>query len=215
MVLRRIAGSLLAAAAFVTAGLGADVALAQDVARGEYLFQICIACHGESGAGNQLYAAPAIAGLDEWYVAAQLQKFRSGVRGAHFDDTSGMRMRPMARAIPSDEDAKAVAAYVAGLPTTRPAATLEGIDPVRGQALYAPCIACHGIKGEGMRPLNGPRLTNIDDWYLLEQLKKFKSGVRGGNPADATGILMRPMAIQLVDEQAMKDVVAHIATLTE
>ena len=35
-------------------------------------------------------AAPAIAGLDQWYIEMQLGKFRSGLRGRHFDDISGM-----------------------------------------------------------------------------------------------------------------------------
>jgi cytochrome c553 len=48
---------------------------------------------------------------------------------------------------------------------------------------------------------------------LLAQLKKFKDGIRGGTLADIEGSQMRPMATALADEQAMKDVVAHIATL--
>jgi cytochrome c553 len=37
--------------------------------------------------------------------------------------------------------------------------------------------------------------------------------VRGTNPADTSGALMRPMAQTLADEQAMKDVIAYIMTL--
>ena len=46
-------------------------AAAQD-ARGAELFGLCSQCHGEQGAGNQLALAPAIAGLPQWYVEAQL-----------------------------------------------------------------------------------------------------------------------------------------------
>jgi cytochrome c553 len=48
---------------------------------------------------------------------------------------------------------------------------------------------------------------------MLSQLKKFKSGVRGG-ANDTAGAMMAGMANSLVDEQAMKDVVAYIRTLT-
>ena len=44
-------------------------------------------------------------------------------------------------------------------------------------------------------------------------LKKFKEGVRGTNPQDIGGMQMRPMSMTLVDEQAMKDVIAYIRTL--
>ena len=46
------------------------------------------------------------------------------------------------------------------------------------------------------------------------QLKKLKSRIRGGDPRDATGQQMVPMAGMLADEQAMKDVIAYIGTLS-
>jgi cytochrome c553 len=155
--------------------------------------------------------APAIAGLDQWYIEAQIQKFKSGIRGAHPDDVGGLRMRPMSRTLREADEVRAVSAYVAALPAARPATTLDG-DATRGGALYAPCIACHGPTGEGMQALGAPSLTRTDDWYQLKQLKHFKVGIRGG-PGDGTGILMVPMAATLPDEQAMKDVIAHIQTL--
>ena len=60
-----------------------------------------------------------------------------------------------------------------------------------------------------------PRLRGASDWYLLSSLQKYKAGVRGGNPQNANAVLMRGMATQLADEQAMKDVIAHIETLGE
>ena len=58
-------------------------------------------------------------------------------------------------------------------------------------------------------------LAKLDDWYVLTQLKKFKAGIRGANPADVSGATMRPMAATLPDEQAMRDVVAHIQGLSK
>lgn len=181
--------------------------------RGKVLFDLCTQCHGETGAGDPLALAPGIAGLEEWYVLAQLGKFRSGVRGTHFDDIPGMRMRPMSLTLRSEEDVKAVAAYVASLPPTKPEPLVEGGDAKRGETLYATCKACHGEKGEGNQQLFAPSLVHSGDWYVLSSLQRFKSGARGSNPLDQTGIMMRPMAMTLADEQALKDVVAYVTKL--
>lgn len=206
-----IALSLAAVAGF----LAIPPAAADENRRGRTLFQLCTQCHGEAGEGNSLSLAPGIGGMPAWYVESQLKKFRSGARGAHPDDLAGLRMRPMSRVIPSDEDVSAVAAYVASLPLARPPITVEGGNAARGQVLYTPCAACHGPDAGGNPALFGPPLRHENDWYLLSQLHKFKAGIRGTNPADQTGALMRPMALILADEQAMKDVVAYIVTLAE
>lgn len=190
-------------------------AFAQERSRGAVLFEFCSTCHGDMGQGNQMYSAPAIAGLSQWYVEAQLRKFRTGMRGAHPDDTEGLRMRPMSRTLASDEDVVAVAAHIASLPPTQPEPTLSGGDAARGQVLFATCAACHGMNGEGNQQLSGPSLTRTNDWYLLVQLEKFVAGIRGGDTRDMNGIMMRPMAMALGGEQGMRDVVAHIATLSK
>lgn len=194
-------------------GVQVSSADAQDLERGEALFDLCAQCHGADGSGDSVYLAPSIAGLSDWYVVAALGKFRSGARGTHFDDISGMRMRPMALTLANEDDVASVAAYVASLPATDPANLVEGGDAAKGQATYALCASCHGANGEGSQPLNGPALANTSDWYLYEQLQKFKVGVRGSDPRDPIAIMMRPMALTLVDDQAMKDVVAYIMTL--
>jgi cytochrome c553 len=205
-----LAAALLALAALAA---GAARSAADPLARGRQLYQLCTQCHGEQGEGNPLALAPAIAGLPEWYALNQLKGFRAGYRGTHFDDIPGMRMRPMSLTLQSDADVQAVAAYVASLPAAKPASTLQGGDATRGQALYGPCIACHGVDGGGNQALNGPPLNQMSDWYLLTQLQHFKAGVRGTKPGDNNGMLMRPMSMTLTDEQAMKDVIAYIATL--
>jgi len=58
-------------------------------------------------------------------------------------------------------------------------------------------------------------LAGASDWYLLTQLQNFKSGVRGTQPDDAMGAKMRPFSMTLPNEQAMKDVIAYIGTLSE
>jgi cytochrome c553 len=158
------------------------------------------------------YGAPAIAGLPSWYVESQLIKFRTGVRGSHPDDIEGLRMRPMSRQLMRPAEVKVVADYVASLPATNPAPTLTGGDARAGAATWGTCLACHGPAGRGQQALKAPPLAGQADWYLLAQLKKFKAGIRGANPQDASGATMRPMSMLLADEQAMKNVLAHLST---
>ena len=181
--------------------------------KGAQLFQLCAQCHGPEGAGDPVALAPAIAGMDEWYLKAQLTKFHSGARGTHPDDLAGMRMRPMSLTLRSEEEIAVVAAHVASLPRVPVKATLAGGDAMRGQALYAPCAACHGPDAAGIQQLNGAPLRASSDWYLQRQMHNFRSGIRGANPLDTSGALMRPMSMTLPDEQAILDVIAYITTL--
>ncbi len=185
---------------------GAKVAIA-----GEELYRACGTCHGDEGTGNPKLAAPNIAGLPAWYVEAQLVKYRSGWRGAHPDDTEGLRMRPMSRQLMDQDEVKAVATYISSLKAVKAAPTLQG-DAVAGAGSYALCQACHGEKGQGNEAMKAPPLVGQADWYVVAQLKKFKGGLRGANPNDTTGTQMRGMAATLADEQAMKNVAAHISS---
>jgi len=187
---------------------------AEGATRGQALYETCAPCHGSEGAGSQAFQVPAIAGLAEWYVQSQLEKFRTGLRGAHHKDLEGLRMRPMSRALSSEDDVKAVASYVASLSPVRLEPTFEG-DIEKGKVAYTPCVTCHGADGKGIQEQKAPSLQITDDWYLLEQLKKFKAGHRGAVAADVTGQQMRPTAIALPDEQAMMDVIAYIKSQSE
>ncbi|MBC2605139.1 c-type cytochrome [Pelagicoccus albus] len=181
--------------------------------RGKQLYANCVACHQADGSGMKLLNAPAISGLSEKYIAAQINKFKAGHRGGDPADATGMQMRPMSMLLTSEEDIAAVAKYVASLPSKPVEATLTGGNAETGKALYATCQACHGVDGAGNDLLNAPSLLNQYDWYLEAQIHKFKDGVRGGNPEDITGSQMRPMAMVLANDQAIKDVIAYIETL--
>jgi cytochrome c oxidase subunit 2 len=91
--------------------------------------------------------------------------------------------------------------------------TLAAGDAVRGKTLYAVCATCHGPNAEGMQEMNGPALAGREEWYIVRQLQNFKSGIRGGNPADTYGAQMAPMAQLLADTQAMQDVAAYLRSL--
>ena len=72
---------------------------------------VCATCHGETGLGSELQRAPPLLNIDDWYLLAELENYRSGARGAHPDDVWGTNMRSNSIAL-SDEAMKDVVAYV-------------------------------------------------------------------------------------------------------
>ena len=198
----------------VAVALSVSVAslFAGDAAVGKTKYMACVACHGANGEGNVALKAPKLAGQEDWYVTSQLKKFKAKIRGAHPKDVEGMQMAPMASMLVSDADVANVAAYIK---TLKPAASPETVkgDATAGKAMYGTCIACHGANGEGNVALKAPKLAGQNDWYLVSQLKKFKSGVRGAHPKDVEGMQMAPMAKILADDATINNVVAYINSL--
>jgi cytochrome c553 len=184
-------------------------ACGQSAESGEQLYGSCAPCHGETGQGNVSLAAPAIAGLPQWYVALELEKFRSGLRGKHPDDVEGLRMRAMARQMMTDEEVKRVASYVAQFPHVVSDRTLVGADATAGQTAFVSCVACHGPRAEGNPDVKAPPLAGLNDWYLAEQLRKFRTGVRGSATGDDTGTQMKLMS-QIIDEPMVGNVAAYL-----
>ena len=201
---------------FVFAALLPAFALQADDAKGPQLFQVCAACHGDQGQGNQALKAPTIAHNNVEYLIKQITKFKTGIRGAHPQDVEGLMMKPMMLTLRDDADITAVATYISQLPEVKPESTIKDGDKTKGQMLYATCLTCHGDKAQGYAnpQIKAPSLQYLPDWYMLTQLRKFKEGIRGSNPKDTDGALMSPMAKMLADEQAQKDVIAYILSLT-
>jgi cytochrome c oxidase subunit 2 len=204
------AASCLAAVLFTTAC--GSAAASRETATGAQLYQACESCHGPEGAGIALQGAPAIAGLPEWYVASQLERFQTGLRGKHPDDVEGLKMRPMSLQVNSAAQRQAVAAYVAGLAPAPNPASLTGVDAATGEQTFAMCVACHGMKGEGNQALNAPPLAGLDDWYVALQIRKFKTGIRGAVPGDTVGPVMAAMSMA-IQPDAVDDVAAYVHAL--
>lgn len=216
---RRPSNTTLAAALLailtITAGCSGS---APGIARGEALFDTCAPCHGDDGAGDQELAAPAIAGSSDWYLTYQIEKFQEGVRGYHYTDAEGLRMRPMSRALFADRgDIESVVEYVFSLPIPDPVPTAAGGDVEAGEAEYAAlCANCHGIDGRGIDgavpELNAPSLLHLNDWYIASSLRKYRDGVRGASPGDAAGAVMRSPVVGMSDER-IDDVTAYVMTM--
>jgi len=202
----------LAMAVLVCVSVLLGPAWAGDAAAGKASYSVCQACHGVQGEGNAALNAPALGGQPEWYTARQLSNFRAGIRGTNPKDSFGAQMRPMAMTLADDKAVANVAAYTASLRAPKNSVTAGG-NPDKGKGSYGTCAACHGAKGEGNEAMNAPALAPLQDWYLVRQLQNYKAGIRGTHAKDAFGAQMRPMAMILADDQAIKDVSAYIATL--
>ncbi len=86
-----------------------------DVEDGKKAYQTCIPCHGEFGEGAQALDAPRLSNQHDWYLVRQLENFKAGVRGSHQNDIYGAQMRIMAQLLQTDEQVRAVAAYIASI----------------------------------------------------------------------------------------------------
>ena len=190
------------------------LAFAGDAQAGKALFPVCTACHGPTGQGNQAMNAPKIAGQEQWYLIKQMQLFQMDARGTAPGDMHGMQMGAMAKGpqLKAEGALENLAAYVATFPDEPTAVTVTD-DAEAGKALYPVCAACHGAKGEGIEAMAGPRLVGQNDWYLVNQIKKFQKGQRGYHNADHGGRQMRPMVATLATDKAINDVVAYITSL--
>ena len=184
---------------------------AGDAAAGAASFAVCAACHGQQAEGNVALNAPRLSGQDPRYLAKQIQNYRARWRGTSQADIYGMQMAPMAATLANDTLIRNVVAYIGTMPEIPAEATISG-DLKQGARLYSVCSNCHGADGQGIR-MNAPRLAGMSDWYLLRELKDFKSGVRGSHPDDLHGKQMAFMARMLQDEQAMQNVLAYINSL--
>lgn len=190
---------------------GVSTTAAADAVRGKTLYAGCVACHGESGAGNEALQAPALAGLDAVYLARQLHNFKGGIRGADAADTAGAQMRASA-ALLTDETAIAdVAAYIAAFPPAA-VAPVAGADLRNGSNHYqASCGACHGGRAEGNAALFSPRLAGQHTAYLKRQYLNFREGLRGAHPEDKYGRQMTMMSAALPAAKDLDDVLGFIA----
>jgi len=84
-----------------------------------------------------------------------------------------------------------------------------------GAKLFAPCVACHGNKGEGIPTLGAPAIAGQDAAYIERQLRNFRSDRRGKHKSDTLGAQMRAIATALADEPTIAKIASYVANLPE
>jgi len=175
-------------------------------------YAVCAVCHGQQGEGLQALNAPKIAGQESWYLRRQLNNYKAGLRGVHDDDIFGKQMAPMAATLVNDAAIDNVIAHIQTFPDNPAPTTIEG-DVVNGQRMYNVCAYCHGKDAQGIQAINAPRMAGMTDWYLANQLKNFRAGVRGEHPQDFYGKQMGFMGRTVHDDKSIDDLIAYINTL--
>ncbi|WP_224784632.1 c-type cytochrome [Marinihelvus fidelis] len=92
----------------------------------------------------------------------------------------------------------------------KPAAEPDAAAVAAASGAYKTCAGCHGAEGEGNAALKAPALVNLDGDYMARQLRHFRDGKRGANPADTQGAIMAASAAALNDA-AIGAIVSQVA----
>ena len=79
--------------------------------------------------------------------------------------------------------------------------------------IYGHCGECHGNNGLGSQNNTAPKIAGMEEWYIIEQLKKFRQGIRGANSDDLNGKIMAPLSKMLNGDKAIEDLAAHLSQL--
>jgi cytochrome c oxidase subunit II len=177
------------------------------VLSGEVVFAACMVCHST----QEMQRGPILDGMPAWYLLAQMKKFNTGIRGTKEDNKGESLMAPVAQQYHDPSDLREVAAKFEKRPVARHLRTVRG-NPQRGKLLYATCASCHGVEGRGKKSIQSPPLAFLEDWYLMDQLRKFQLGRRGYDPRDTTGKLMQNIA-KIYTINDLRDIVAYLAGL--
>jgi cytochrome c553 len=182
------------------------------------ILETCAACHGKNGEGGKDGTYPRLAGLDEAYIARQLNAFKSRAR-------VNIPMDPYAteRELP-ESDIRDIARLLSQieLPTEMPApdadmSSLERLraaqavfnvrrvdgDVERGAELYAEdCGDCHGPEGWGED--DAPPLAGQYTEYLRRQIDGFQSGERANEDMDDV--------FDSLDDRDLDDIFAYLSS---
>jgi cytochrome c oxidase subunit 2 len=87
-----------------------------NIGKGKNLFDsTCSACHGSNGAGVESTKAPRLQNMSDWYLVAQLNNFRTGVRGTHSKDLYGQQMSSVASFLTQEQTINDLVAYIGTL----------------------------------------------------------------------------------------------------
>ncbi|MDF1657378.1 MAG: c-type cytochrome [Verrucomicrobiales bacterium] len=163
--------------------------------------QVCAACHGSRGEGNEEIKSPSIAGLPAWYIEEQFRKFRKGERGIHLDDLQGQQMRAIALTLTEDQITEA-AETVSNLPIILTEAPGPDAQIEKGRYLFAnECMECHRYNGKGEVVFKSAQLISLNRSYIRRQLENFHEGKRGTAETDAYGNKMVNVTSGLSDEE--------------
>jgi cytochrome c553 len=149
-------------------------------------FGTCAGCHGPHGI-SFVPRFPNLAGQSAGYLAAQLKAFRTHTRE---EPDAAAFMWGIAASL-DEHQIDAVAEYYASQDPATGTVFDSSLERL-GKRIYehglptqkvAPCIACHGSRGEGVADF--PRLAGQRAPYLRSQLRAFQQKLRSADVMNA------------------------------
>jgi cytochrome c553 len=92
-----------------------------DIAPGKDLFaDRCMECHRYNGEGELVFGSAPLVGLQDWYLASELRKFKNGMRGALKEDANGQKMVFSSQFVENEQMLNSVVAYLMTLQAEKP-----------------------------------------------------------------------------------------------
>ncbi|WP_072396281.1 c-type cytochrome [Hyphomicrobium sp. CS1GBMeth3] len=186
--------------------VGAHPPFAPKVSQGSVT--ACAFCHGADGNGLG-GVFPKIAGLNAKYIEVSLRAFRDGTRPSGY-------MLPVAEVM-TDEDIKTAAVFFSGQSrTSSPSSNYSrellqrGAQIARSElAIHAPaCLTCH-VKQDVLRAPGVPNVVGQSAWYLADQLRLFRTGVR----SESHNARVMARYARRLPERDIEAVSAYLSTL--
>ncbi len=103
---------------------------------GRLLFsERCMECHRFNGSGEMTFGSPPLIGLQDWYLLAQIDKFKHGSRGIDPNDANGAKMVLSSQFIESEQAKHDVVAFILSLnPKPEDKATDKLFTPTAGES---------------------------------------------------------------------------------
>ena len=147
-------------------------------------------------------------------MQGQLQKYKRNILGYKVEDSDGYEMSRLMKNYSNQQ----IADMVAYIKTFNPQKQLKIIDGDQdnGKIEYQlNCMACHQKNGKGNKQLFAPNLVGLSDIYIVNQLIKYRDGIRGSGNGDKHAKVMQLFAKNLKNETVMKDIASYIISLQE
>lgn len=174
--------------------------------------QMCASCHGHAGIA-QSNNWPSLAGQRAEYTYKMLQDYKNGSRNTY--PLMTVLAKPM-----SDQDMADIAAFYASfkLPPVPVGTVIDKaladkaellVMKGDGNRLLAPCMSCHGYKGEG-NVVDVPAMAGQTPEYFIRTMQDYKTGKRSNDVYSR----MRLMAHSLSDQEII-ELANYYANLTQ
>ncbi len=167
--------------------------------------QKCSICHE----GQELQRGPNLFGIKSGYLELQMKAFQAGTRGTNPKNKSEALMGSASSHLPKNFNRRALALWLSRQIPPPKVTNIKG-DGRSAAAMVQTCNDCHQQEA-----VLAPRLDTLEPWYMLDQLRKFKSGLRGSNEDDHGGKVMQSAVKGMSDSDLKKIVIVFQEQIKE